>query len=89
MSIISLYIGFSKDYIDKYLDSGIIKHRSEIEQKEFDNLYMSKDNFIKYHLELKELCKKNNSNFFEINDDYAGEVNNVYKWIDEQVEKLR
>jgi 2-phosphoglycerate kinase len=87
--IISLYIGFSKDYIDKYLDSGIIKHRSEIEQKEFDNLYMSKNNFIKYHSELKELCKKNNAKFFEINDDYAGEVNNVYKWIDEQVEKLR
>lgn len=84
--IIGLYIGFSKDYIEKYFYSGIIEHRSEIEKKEYDDYYMNKDNFIKFHSQVKELCKKNNAKFFEINDDYAGEMSNVYRWIDEQVE---
>jgi putative acetyltransferase len=84
--IISLYIGFSKDYIEKHFDSGIIEHRSEIEQKEYDDFYMNKDNFIKLHAQIKEHCKKNNAKFFEINDDYAGEMINVYKWIAEKIE---
>ena len=87
--IIPLYIGFSKDYIEKHFDLGIVEHRSEIEQKEIDDDYMNKDNFIKFHSQVKELCKKNGAKFFEINDDYAGEMNNVYKWIDEQVEAKR
>jgi 2-phosphoglycerate kinase len=87
--IIALYIGFSKDYVEKHFDSGIVEHRSEIEQKEYDNFYMNKDNFIKFHSQVKELCKKNDAKFFEINDDYAEEMNNVYKWIDEQVEAKR
>lgn len=83
--IIAVYIGFSKDYIEKHFDSGILEHRSAIEQKDFDD-YMNRDNFIKLHLQIKELCKNNNAKFFEINDDYVGEMNNVYKWIDRQVE---
>lgn len=50
---------------------------------------MNKDNFIKLHWQVKELYKENNTNYFEIDDDYAGEMNNVYRWIDEQVEVKR
>lgn len=84
--IISLYIVFSKSYIEKYFYSGIIDHRSEIEQKECDN-YMKQDNFIKLHSQMKEFCTKNNAKFFEIKDDYESEMNKVYKWIDEQIEE--
>jgi dephospho-CoA kinase len=52
----------------KHFDSGIVEHRSEIEQKGCDD-YMNRDNFIKLHSKLKELCKDNNAKFFEINDD--------------------
>ena len=83
--IIPLYICFSKDYLEKHFDSGIIDHRSEIEQKDCDD-YMNRDNFIKLHSQIKELCRTNNAKFFEINDDYVGEMTNVYNWIDEQVE---
>jgi hypothetical protein len=38
---------------------------------------------------MKERCRKNNTKFFEINDDYVGEMNRVYSWIDEQVEAKR
>ena len=47
---------------------------------------MNLDNFIKLHKQLKELCRENNAKFFEIIDDYEGEMHKVYKWIDEQVE---
>lgn len=50
---------------------------------------MNKDNFIKFHSQVKEICKKNDAKFFEINDDYIGEMNNVYNWIDEQVKAKR
>ncbi|MFD3157321.1 hypothetical protein ACFIJ5_10740 [Haloimpatiens sp. FM7330] len=72
------------NYLEKHFTSGIIEHRSEIEQKDYDD-YMNQDNFIKLHAQLKELCKMNDVNFFEINDDYEEKMNNIYKWIDEQV----
>lgn len=50
---------------------------------------MNLDNFIKLHNQLKKRCKENNAKFFEINADYLGEINNVYKWIDKQVESKR
>lgn len=84
--IIALYIGFSKNYIEKHFAQGIIEHRSEIEQKDCDDYYMNQDNFIKLHSKLKEFCNRNNEKFFEINDDYIGEMNDVYKWVDKQVE---
>ncbi|ERK30875.1 2-phosphoglycerate kinase [Clostridium intestinale] len=84
--IIALYIGFSKDYLEKYFNLGIIDHRSEIEKKEYDDYYMNKDNFIKLHSKVKKLCNENNANFFEINENYIEEISNVYKWIDEQIE---
>jgi putative acetyltransferase len=86
--LIVLCIGFSKNYLEKHFVSGIIEHRSEIEQKDYDD-YINPDNFIKLHTKLKELCNKNNVKFFEIDEDYIGEMNNVYKWIDEQVEAKR
>jgi putative acetyltransferase len=84
--IIALYIGFSENYLEKHFDSGIVEHISEIEQKDYDN-YINYENFIKQHSQVKELCKRNDAKFFEINDDYVGEMNNVYKWIDEQLEE--
>jgi putative acetyltransferase len=83
--IISLYIGFSKDYIEKNFISEIIEHKNDIEQRVCDD-YLNLDNFIILHTQLKELCMRNNAKFFEINDDYETEMSNVYKWIDEQIE---
>jgi 2-phosphoglycerate kinase len=84
--IIALYIGFSKNYLEKRFISGIVEHRSEIERKEYDD-YVNPDNFIKLHTRLKEMCRANNAVFFEIDDDYEGEMDEVYKWIDGQVAK--
>jgi 2-phosphoglycerate kinase len=86
--IIALYIGFSKNYLEKHFASGIVGHISEIEQKDCND-YVNPDNFIKLHTQLKELCSKSNATFFEIDDDYIGEMNIIYKWIDEQVKAKR
>jgi len=86
--IITLYIGFSKNYLEKHFISGVIEHRSEIEHKAIDG-YMNQDNLIKLHTHLKERCKINNARFFEINDDYEREMISIYEWIDKQVETKR
>jgi putative acetyltransferase len=86
--IIALYRGFSKDYLEKHFNSGIVRNISNIEKKDCCNDYMNQDNFTKLHFQIKELCNKNNAKFFEINDDYVGEMKNVYKWIDEQIGEL-
>jgi len=83
--IISFYLVFSKHYIEKNYISGIIENMNKIEQRIYDG-YMSQENFIKLHSQLKELCIKNNVKFFEINDDYEREMNIIYKWIDKEVE---
>jgi putative acetyltransferase len=86
--IISLYIGFSKNYLDKHFISGIIENMSAIEHKELDE-YISLENFISLHAQLRESCIINQANHFEIDNDYLHEINNVYRWIDEQVEAKR
>jgi putative acetyltransferase len=86
--IIAFYIGFSKNYLERHFTSGIIEHMSEIEQKDYDD-YINPNNLIKLHTQLKELCKKCNAPFFEIDDDYTGEMALVYNWVDEQVKSKR
>lgn len=86
--IITLYIGFSKHYLEEHFVTGIVEHRSEIELKDCDD-YMNQENFIMLHTRLKERCLKNNAMFYEINEDYEQEINQVYNWIDEQVKVKR
>ena len=87
--IIALYIGFSQHYLETHFDSGIVEHRSAIEQKQDCDDYMNRDNFLQRHSQLKALCQRNHAKFFEINEDYVEEMNNVYTWIDEQVITMR
>jgi len=86
--ITPLYIGFSKDYIDKHFDAGILGYISAIEQRKKDD-YINPENFIKLHTQLKTRCERNKVPFFEIHDHYEAEMSNVYQWIDEQVKLKR
>ncbi len=87
--IVALYIGFSTNYLRQHFDSGIMGHKSEIEQKGYDAGYMNPDNFTRLHTQLKERCRKNHTEFFEINDDYTGEIIRAYEWVDEQIKAKR
>lgn len=86
--IITLYIGFSEQYIKTKFQTGIIEHRSETEYKDIDD-YMNQDDFIRLHAEQTNRCKENHTTYFEIHEDYEREMENVYKWIDEQVNTKR
>lgn len=87
--IIALYIVFSKRYIEKHFISEIIGHESDIELRDRDDGYINQDNLIKLHTRLKQRCTMNNVKFFEIDNDYGTEMDNVYMWIDEQVKLKR
>jgi 2-phosphoglycerate kinase len=82
--IISFYIGFSKSYLEKNFISGIVEHRSEIEQKNYDD-YMNLENFLKMHISQKERCLQHKAKLFEIQDNYDEEIKQVYEWVDEQI----
>lgn len=68
--------------------TGIIGHRSEIEERCYDT-NMTQEDFIRVHSIQKALCEENNANYFEINEDYDKEMQLVYDWIDGQVKDRR
>jgi putative acetyltransferase len=86
--IIFCKICFSQIYIRKHLSDKIIKNESIIEYRGYDFGYTI-DKFIEDNEFTKQMCKENNIKCFEINEDYENEIDNVYKWIDEEYNKLK
>lgn len=66
--VISIYIGFSKFYIENNFLSKIIGFNSVIENRGEEERPM--EQFIKEHEELRMLCHKYSANYFEISDSY-------------------
>lgn len=87
--IIAFYIGFSKDYLEQHYHSGILGHLCEIELKECDSGYMSRDHFADLHSRLKDRCLKAGARYFEIKGLYEEEMKFVYQWVDGQVHLVR
>lgn len=85
--IISFYIIFSDKYIKENFESEIIAHRCEIESRIY-NEDRTIEQFILEHKNLKSLCKINKANYFEINNSYETEIEQVYSWIDNKLGKL-
>jgi len=89
--IIFLHIIFSEQYIQKNINEKINNHRSVIENRGYDCQF-SEENLEEYILinnENKEKCKKNGIKYFEIKNDYEKEIEEVYKWIDEEIKKIK
>jgi 2-phosphoglycerate kinase len=84
--IISIYLGFSRNYIEKKLISGMIAHRCVIEQRGYEESRSREQLFLE-HEELKQLCQENGANYFEIDMDYETEINRVYEWIDRRMKE--
>lgn len=82
--IIFITIIFSPDYIKNNFELKIIRYRSVIENRLYqENRPISY--FIKEHQELKKECIENNLTYFEINKDYEEEIQKVYEFIDNRV----
>ena len=81
-------MGLSKNYIENNYDTGIIKHKSVIEQKDYSEDW-NPGWFIDGNLKMKKRCLDNNVQYFEIEKDYNNEIMKVYKYIDTEIERLQ
>ena len=86
--IIPVFMGLSKNYIENNYDTGIIKHKSVIEQKDYSEDW-NPGWFIDGNLKMKKRCLDNNVQYFEIEKDYNNEIMKVYKYIDTEIERLQ
>jgi len=90
---IFLYIIFSEQYIKKNLIDKIIGNRNIIENRgsDLENIieYMEMKKYILENKNNKDKCKNNGTKYFEIKEDYEQEVKNIYKWIEEEIKKIK
>jgi len=85
--IISVFIGFSTNYIEENFVSNIIKYRSAIETRDFEE-ERPITQFITEHEELRNKCIENGVEHFEINSDYIREIERVYDFIENSISKM-
>jgi len=78
--IISFYLGFSDSYIEKYFSSKIQKHRSVIQERGYE-CEDTIESYIMENRKQKEICEEYNAQYFEIDENYEREMNNVFDWI--------
>jgi len=82
--ITTVFLGFSTDYINNNFETGIIKHRSAIELREYDE-ERPISQFIEEHNDFLKRCIVNDVRHFEIKSDYEAEIQGVYDFIDEEI----
>lgn len=82
--IVSVFIGFSEEYIKENHDSGILANQSVIEFRE-DDYPGSPAKLIDMHKEFKQMSLITKVNFFEIKKDYEKEIALVYSYIDHAI----
>ena len=81
--IISVFLGFSTNYIKENFKSGIIKYRSVMENRGPEERPVTQ--FIREHNEFRKKCMRNNVNYFEIDNDYKEEIKRVYDFMDDKI----
>ena len=86
--VIPVFIGFSATYIKNNYKNGIVAYQNIIEKRENDILEKA-DYLIQLHRKLKIMCKKKNVKMFKISNNYATEIEVVYKFIDSKINPLK
>ncbi|MFC4402589.1 2-phosphoglycerate kinase [Gracilibacillus xinjiangensis] len=82
--IISLYLTFSANYIQNHFDSHIIPYRNVIEERGGEEERPIAQ-FIHEHKKWRGKCLSHNACFFEIQEDYAQEIERVYAYLEEKI----
>ncbi|MFT9494576.1 hypothetical protein [Anaerosolibacter sp.] len=85
--IISVFIVFSKNYIEDNFASSILGYRNAIENRGFKE-DRAITQFIIEHDELRKKCIENAVKYFEIDNDYMEEIQRVYKFIEDSINKM-
>lgn len=79
--IITIFIGFTENYIKENFSTGIKKHRNIIETRALLE-DRSIDQFISEHIRLREQCKLNELEYVEIDNNYDDEIKRAYELIE-------
>lgn len=85
--IISVFLGFSTNYIEKNFTSDIIKYRSVIETRNYPE-ERSIIQFISEHNDFRKNCIEYGVKYFEIDTDYEGEIKKIYDFIDRRISEI-
>ncbi len=80
--IVSVFLGFSDNYIRNSYKSKIIKNQSIIEFREEESESMNEQ--IQLHKIFRQKCLENKVNYLEIDKDYEMEIEKVIKFIDKR-----
>lgn len=90
--IISVFLGYSTNYIKANFESKIIKYRSVIEDRGELEAEDTSDNTITEYItendEFRRRCLETGEVFFEINNSYEEEINKVYDYIENEKRKI-
>ena len=83
-NIISFYMGFSKEYIEKYFYPEVIENMRVIENRGYENGDTSED-YIAENAKVKKMCEDSGAQYFEIDGEYEKETEKIYEWIDKKI----
>lgn len=81
--IISVFLGFSQNYIEKNYMSNIVKYRNAIEYRGYPEEGIITE-YINEHNAFRKICRENSVDYFEIEKSYEEEINKVYEFIEIQ-----
>lgn len=84
--IISIFLGFSTNYIEENFEEKILRYRNTVERRNRPEERTIKE-LIAEHKEFKEDCLQVDVKYFEIEDDYDKEILKVFDYIDEEIQK--
>lgn len=85
--IISVFIGFSQNYIEKNYTSNIMKHRNAIEDRGNPEEGIIAD-YIDEHDAFRRKCLDSDVDYFEIDKNYEEEITKVYDFIETQKREM-
>jgi 2-phosphoglycerate kinase len=81
--MISVFLGFSQNYIEESFTSNIVKHRNAIEDRGYPEEVIITD-YINEHDTFRRKCLDNGVDYFEIGKNYEEEIIKVYDFIETQ-----
>ncbi|TMV50673.1 2-phosphoglycerate kinase [Paenibacillus mesophilus] len=85
--IISVFLGFSQNYIETNYISNIVKHRNAIEDRGYPEEGIITD-YVNEHDVFRKKCLDNGVDYFEIDKNYEDEIMNVYDFIETEKRKM-
>ncbi len=86
-AVLSLFLVFSRRYIERHFHSDILRHRTAIERRGAEERPLQQ--FIADHDRIRRQCAVNGVPVFEIDEDYCGSMRELYDYVDRYIRSRR